>query len=132
MQRYFLSFLLLFFSLGLSAQNNEQFFSELNSAWQAGNVKSLAVLFDEEVDFSHQGKERRFSRVEIEGALNQFFSGTVPKSFVLKHKGSSHHGQLYIIGQLETSTGGRYKIVCRAKAVRAAYRIFRLDVDPIG
>lgn len=128
--RKLLPVLLLFLlPLGLSAQNNEQFYSDLSRAWQAGNVKSLSVMLDDQVDFSREGKEGRFSRRQLEGELNHLFSASRPRNFTLKHKGSSQDGQIYLIGQLETHSGSRYKIVCRARPVHTAYRIIRLDVD---
>lgn len=114
--------------LGASAQSNEQFYADLSQAWQAGNAHSLALLLDEQVDFSQNGKEGRLSKQQVKGQLNHFFNTYQPAVFTLKHKGSSQDGQLYLIGQLETNSGSRYKIVCRAKSVRTAYRIIRLDV----
>ena len=129
MQKILHIFLLCLLPLGVSAQSNEQFYSDLSRAWQAGNVKSLGGMLDDEVDFSREGKEGRFNRRQIEGELNHLFSNSKPSNFTLKHKGSSHDGQIYLIGQLETASGNRYKIVCRAKPVYASFLIFRLDVD---
>lgn len=129
MHRILLYFLLCLLPLGASAQSNEQFYNDLQQAWQAGSVKSLGVMLDDEVDFSVEGKEGRLSRRQIEGKLNHFFTGSKPSNFTLKHKGSSQDGQVYLVGQLETAAGGRYKIMCRAKPVQSSFRIFRLDVD---
>lgn len=129
MQKNIYFFFLCFLPFGLSAQNNEQFYNDLSQAWKAGNVKSLAVMLHDEVEYSKDGKAGRLSRLEVEGELNTFFAGSRPLYFTLKHKGSSQDGQLYLIGQLETETGSQYRIICRAKTHQAAFRIFRLDVE---
>lgn len=129
MQKTIYFFFLCLLPLGVSAQSNEQFYDDLSLAWKAGNVKSLAVMLDDEVEYSRDGKAGRLSRLQVEGELNTFFAGSRPMHFTLKHKGSSQDGQLYLIGQLETEAGSRYKIICRAKTYKTAFRIFRLDVD---
>ena len=128
MKRIIYLLLLSCIPLGVSAQSNEQFYADLSQAWQAGNAQSLTLLLDEELDFSQNGKEGRLSKEQVEGQLSHFFSAYQPAIFTFKHKGSSQDGQLYLIGQLETNSGSRYKIVCRAKPVRTTYRIIRLDL----
>lgn len=129
MQKNIYFFFLFLLPLGVSAQSNEQFYKELSLAWKAGNVKSLAGMLHDEVEYSRDGKAARLSRLQVEGDLNTFFAGSRPMYFTLKHKGSSQDGQLYLIGQLETEAGSRYKIICRVKMHQAAFRIFRLNVE---
>ena len=113
----------------LQGQSNEHFYEQFSEAVRNGNVSLLSQLLDEEVDYQYLGKDKRFSRTETENNLRLFFATSTPLGFKFKHQGASADGQLYGIGQLETAEGKSYRIMCRARAVGAEYRIIRLDIE---
>ncbi len=74
-------------------------------AIRKGNASKLAVYFNSSIDLSIPGKEGSFSKAQAKQIVKEFFTKNKPKSFKIKHKGTSSDGSNYAIGMLVTNKG---------------------------
>ncbi|MFZ4400509.1 MAG: DUF4783 domain-containing protein [Bacteroidales bacterium] len=75
------------------------------NAIRKGNATELAVYFNSSIDLTVPGKEGSFSKAQAEQIVKDFFTKNTPKSFEIKHQGTSSDGSNYSIGTLVTNKG---------------------------
>jgi len=97
------------FVMPLAAQSFDGALKQMKTAISAGNYSSLSDLFSNSVDLTVKDTDGIFSKAQAKGVLKSFFENDKPKSFQLKHQGSSNDGTVYAIG-LYVSTKGSYRV----------------------
>jgi hypothetical protein len=108
--RKFLVFLFISaFILPLSAQSFDVALKQMKTAIHAGDYSSLSDLFSASVDLTVRDTDGIFSKAQAKGVLKSFFENDKPKSFQVKHQGSSNDGTVYAIG-LYISNKGSYRV----------------------
>ena len=70
----------------------------ITAAIKSGNSKELAKYFGPTVEVILPGSDGAFSRVQAEMIMKDFFTKSVPVSFVVNQKGNSAGGAQFIIG----------------------------------
>lgn len=74
-------------------------------AIRKGNVNDLSNYFNSTIDLSILGKEGSYSKAQATQIVKEFFTKYPPKTFEIKHQGSSSDGSNYVIGSLVTAKG---------------------------
>ena len=76
----------------------------ITSAIKAGNSKELAKYFGPTVEIILPGSDGAFSKAQAEMIMKDFFTKSVPVSFVVNQKGNSAGGAQFIIGTYKNKT----------------------------
>jgi len=127
--RKILIFLLLsIFATPLTAQPFEDAVSQMKKAFSAGNYSSLSNLFSDSVDLTVRDTDGIFSKTQAKGVLKNFFEKNQPKSFQIKHQGSSNDGTVYAIG-LYVSNMGSYRVYALFKEMAGSAKIVQLQIE---
>ena len=93
----------------LTAQSFDASLKQMKTAINAGDYSSLSDLFSASVDLTIRDTDGIFSKAQAKGVLKSFFENDKPKSFQVKHQGSSNDGTVYAIG-LYISNKGSYRV----------------------
>lgn len=120
--------LLSVFVLPLSGQTFDNAFKQMNEAISTGNFTSLSDLFTDSVDLTVRNTDGIFSKTQAKGVLKSFFENDKPKSFQVKHKGSSNDGTVYAIG-LYISEKGSYRVYALFKDKKGSAKIVQLQIE---
>lgn len=83
----------------------EDITKSIANAIRKGNATELAVYFNSSIDLTVLGKEGSYSKAQAEQIVKEFFAKNTPKSFEIKHQGTSSDGSYYAIGTLITNNG---------------------------
>lgn len=105
------------FVMPLAAQSFDGALKQMKSAISTGNYSSLSDLFSNSVDLTVKDTDGIFSKAQAKGVLKSFFENDKPKSFQIKHQGSSNDGTVYAIG-LYVSTKGSYRVYALFKSAK--------------
>lgn len=114
--------------LSLSGQSFDDAFKKMNTAISGGNYADLSDLFTESVDLTVRDTDGIFSKTQAKGVLKDFFDNDKPKSFQIKHKGSSNDGTVYAIG-LYISDKGSYRVYALFKDKQGKAKIVQLQIE---
>jgi hypothetical protein len=79
--------------------------AQVGEAIRKGDAAGLSALFMPQADVEVPGAEGSLNRVQSREALAKFFAQYPPKSFVVKHQGTSKLDDQYRIGELVTAKG---------------------------
>lgn len=79
--------------------------AQVGEAIRKGDAPGLAALFMPQADVELPGSEGSLNRDQSRDALAKFFAQNPPKSFVIKHQGTSKLDDQYRIGELVTTKG---------------------------
>ena len=108
--RKFLVILLIgIFTIPVTAQSLESTIKQMSEAIRTANYSGLSDLFSSTVDLTIKDTDGIFSKTQAKGVLKSFFENDKPKSFQIKHKGSSNDGTVYAIG-LYVSVDKTYRV----------------------
>jgi hypothetical protein len=112
----------------LVAQSFDVALKQMNTAISAGNFASLSDLFSDSVDLTVRNTDGVFSKTQAKGVLKSFFENDKPKSFQIKHQGSSNDGTVYAIG-LYVSNKGSYRVYALFKEKQGSAKIVQLQIE---
>jgi hypothetical protein len=98
------------------------------NAIRKGNATELAVYFNSSIDLTVPGKEGSFSKAQAEQIVKDFFTKNTPKSFEIKHQGTSADGSNYAIGSLVTNKGN-FRTYFLTKSISNKNYIQQLQFD---
>lgn len=77
---------------------------DVTIAIKAGNSKELAKYFGPTLELILPGSEGTFSKAQAEMIMKDFFTKSVPVSFVVNQKGNSAGGAQFIIGTYKSKS----------------------------
>ncbi|MCP4520268.1 MAG: DUF4783 domain-containing protein [Cytophagales bacterium] len=106
------------------AQN--EIFSELRLAIQAGDSEAISKYLDSKVDLKIESQEATYSSTQAKFVLKDFFQKYPSKGFSYIHKGESPGGAKYAIGSY-TCENITFRVYMKLKKVGSVYRIDTLD-----
>lgn len=102
--------------------------SEIATAIKSGNASSVSAYFHSSVDLTVPSGEGSYSKSQAELILKSFFTKNPPKSFAIKHQGSSNDGSLFAIGTY-LSGDTSYRTYFLVKKIGTAYLIHQLEFE---
>lgn len=108
-RKFLMVLLVSIFVMPLAAQSFDGALKQMKTAISAGDYSGLSDLFSASVDLTVRDTDGIFSKVQAKGVLKNFFENDKPKSFQIKHQGSSNDGTVYAIG-LFVSDKGSYRV----------------------
>jgi hypothetical protein len=76
----------------------------ITAAIKAGNSKELAKFFGQTVEVLLPGIEGAFSKAQAEMIMKDFFTKSLPVSFVVNQKGNSAGGTQFMIGTYKSKS----------------------------
>ncbi len=97
-------------------------------AIRKGNVNDLSNYFNSTIDLTIPGKEGSFSKAQASQIVKDFFTKYPPKTFEIKHQGSSSDGSNYTIGSLVTPKG-KFRTYYLIKNVSGKFFIQQLTFE---
>jgi len=115
-------------SMPLIAQDYESAFQQMKVAFNNGDYANISNLFSDSVDLTVNSTNGIFSKTQAKGILKNFFESDKPKSFQLKHQGSSNGGTMYVIG-LFISQKGSYRVYALYRNIQGSPKIVQLQID---
>jgi hypothetical protein len=119
----------MFFIFHLFAKTNDaDIVRSIAEAIRKGNATELSQYFYNTIDISVQDKEGTFSKAQAEQILKDFFSKNTPKSFEIKHQGTSSDGSNYIIGNLITQRGN-FRVYFLIKNISGKQYLQQLQIE---
>jgi len=124
----FLVFLIGLLSSPLAAQSFDSAIEQVKTSFNKGDFSNLSNLFSESVDLTVLNTEGIFSNAQAKGVLKTFFENDKPKSFQVKHQGSSNDGTRYAIG-LYVSSKGSYRVYVLLKNKQENVKIVQLQIE---
>ncbi|MDA3904866.1 MAG: DUF4783 domain-containing protein [Bacteroidales bacterium] len=127
-RRILVVLLLSIFVIPLSAQSFDDAIKQMKTAISAGNYSVLSDLFSESVDLTVRDTDGIYSKTQAKGVLKAFFENDKPKSFQIKHNGSSNDGTVYAIG-LFVSIKGSYRVYALFKEMAGKAKIVQLQIE---
>ena len=98
--RYLATLSLLLLSLGAFTQTDIT--DKISDAFAKGDAAAIVSHFQSEVDMTVLDEENVYSPAEAQEVLEQFFADHPPRSFKVKHEGTSKLNDQYRIGDLTT------------------------------
>ncbi|MCX6230582.1 MAG: DUF4783 domain-containing protein [Bacteroidetes bacterium] len=99
-------------------------------AIRKGNASELSAYFNASIDLTVPGKEGSFSKAQAEQIVKEFFAKNTPKSFEIKHQGTSSDGSNYAIGTLVTNKGNfRCYFLVKTIANKSYIQQLQFDTD---
>jgi hypothetical protein len=126
MKRYLILFYLVLLSLGAFSQEKEA--GIIADYFKTGDVSGITSYFPSSIDMTIVDTEDVFSKVQASQILTQFFKTNEPKTFSVKHSGSSKGGDYYQIGTLTTNKG-TYRVTFFLKKDKSRVVIKRLKIE---
>lgn len=112
----------------LSAQSFDNTIQQMKTAISVGNYENLSNLFTDSVDLTIKDTDGIFSKTQAKGVLKSFFENDKPKTFQIKHQGSSNDGTVYAIG-LYVSEKGSYRVYALFKNKQGSAKIVQLQIE---
>ena len=112
----------------LSSQSFDSAFEQMKNAISEGNHTNLANLFSDSVDLTLGDTEGIYSKTQAKGVLKNFFEKDSPKSFQIKHQGSSNDGTVYAIG-LYISENESFRVYVLFKEKQGDAKIVQLQIE---
>src|SRR5690554_5730319 len=100
--------------------------NNVKTAMKAGSSKELTKYFNEVVEMVIDGDPADYSKTQAEFVLKDFFKKYPPADFQYIHQGASKEGIRYAIGKY-TYDGGSFRVLLRAKEIKANYRVYSID-----
>lgn len=91
-------FILFLFAVPVISAQEEDYGANLANLINKSDAKELAQLFNNTIQLVLPAEEGRFSRVQAEFILKDFFIKYPPKSFNINHQGTSSADSQYYIG----------------------------------
>jgi len=125
-----------FFSLLLFALGTSVLFAQsdltgpVSDALAAGDATKLGSFFAGSVDLSLPGMEDVVPADQAKKYVEKFFAQNPPKSFSIKHRGTSKTNDHYRIGELQTAKGEfRVTFFMKKEGDRMVVNQFRIEPD---
>lgn len=126
---FFIILIISLFILPLSAQQAfNKAFSQMKTAINKADYAALSELFSESIDLTVLETDGIYSKAQAKGVIKNFFQADKPKSFLIKHQGSSNDGTVYAIG-LYVSTKGSYRVYALFKEKQGMAKIVQLQIE---
>ena len=101
---------------------------KINNAIKNADAAMLSNHMANTIELSLPGNEGNFSKKQATILLQSFFKDNPPKSFKVKHKGTSNDDSVYCICEYETSVGiFRTYYLCSAQ--NGALKLFQLTFN---
>ena len=97
-------------------------------ALSKGDAAGIGKYLVSSVDVAILDDEDMYPRDQVVAKLNQFFQKNTPKSFEIKHQGTSKLDDHYRIGDLNTSTG-MFRVTFFMKKTGATMEIKQLRIE---
>ena len=119
-------FLLLFTPVMITAPFSLE---KIANAISNGDAKTLASLFDEDIEMTVLDEINLYSKTEGQSAVKDFFTKNPPKKYTQVHQGASQGaGGQYCIGVLET-TAQKYRVMIYLEKVGETFLIKELKFE---
>ena len=99
---------------------------QIVSGLKAGDSKTVAGFFNENVEMVVLDRENVCSQAQGEQILKDFFSKNKPTDFKITHQGGSDAP--YAIGKMQTSTAS-FRIYFLMKSIGGSYKIVQLRIE---
>ncbi len=90
------------FSVPVITAQDEDYGAKISNLINKSNTKELAQYFNSTIQLVLPGDEGRYSRVQAEFIIKDFFNNYPPKSFNINHQGLSSDGSEYYIGDYKS------------------------------
>lgn len=124
--KFLLGLLFVAFTLNVTGQDSSE---KVRIAMKNGDAKTLAEMFDSQVDLALEDIDDVFSRSQAEQILKKFFERAKPTGFSIVHEGKSRQDIEYKIGELSTKGGGTYRVTINMKTVSGKTYIHQLRIE---
>ncbi len=85
-------------------------YDEVNAAFSAGSTEKLSALLSSNVDLTLLTSEGKYSKVQAQQIIKNFFAQHPPAFFKIQHQGSSKDGSMYGIGLYKDNKGEAFRI----------------------
>lgn len=126
------TFFCFFFSLvSLVSEAQADITPKVSEALKTGNAQALAEMCAAQVELGIGGQDDTYPRDEVKALLVKFFSSNVPRSFTMRHEGTSKLNDQYRIGELVTS-GGTYRVTFFIRKAGTQMLISQLKIEAPG
>jgi hypothetical protein len=109
-------------------QASAEFSKKITEAIRKGNSSELSSYFASTIDLTVPGKEGSFSKAQAEQIVKDFFTQNPPKSFTIKHNGSSNDGSQYSVGTYITAKSA-YRSYFLIKNVSGKFYLLQLQFE---
>ncbi len=116
------------FLMPLFAQSLDDAVKQMKSAIATGNYSTLSNLFSDSVDLTIRDTDGIYSKTQAKGVLKSFFENEKPKSFQVKHQGSSNDGTIYAIGSF-VSVNRSYRVYALFKEQQGNTKIVQFQIE---
>jgi len=120
--------LLSILAIPVSAQSFDKAIQQMKTAFSSGNYVTLSDLFSDSVDLTVLETDGIFSKTQAKGVLKNFFEKEKPKSFQIKHQGSSNDGTVYAIS-LYVSDKHSHRVYALFKSSQGNAKIVQLQIE---
>ncbi|MBN2237125.1 MAG: DUF4783 domain-containing protein [Bacteroidales bacterium] len=127
-KKIIIAFVLSLFMIPVMGQSVDEAFQIMKGAFNKGDYTSLSNLFADSIDLTVLTTEGIYSKTQAKGILKDFFSTEKPKSFQIKHQGSSNDGTVYAIG-LFVSTNKSCRVYALFKEKQGIAKIVQLQIE---
>ena len=85
--------------------------SHIVAGFNSNDAQALALLCDEEVQFTHGETDDFFTKENVQSYFKEFFIALPTKEFSVVHSGSNKGGTgYYLIGDLQTTNGKKMRV----------------------
>ncbi len=105
-----------------------EFSKKITEAIRKGSSSELSSYFASTIDLTVPGKEGSFSKAQAEQIVKDFFAQNQPKSFTIKHNGSSNDGSQYSVGTYVTAKN-TYRSYFLIKNVSGKFYLLQLQFE---
>lgn len=112
----------------LFAQSLDDAVKQMKSAIAKGDYSTLSNLFSDSVDLTLGDTDGIYSKTQAKGVLKSFFEREKPKSFQLKHQGSSNDGTIYAIGTF-VSINRSYRVYALFKEKQGNTKVVQFQIE---
>ncbi|MBK8846926.1 MAG: DUF4783 domain-containing protein [Bacteroidetes bacterium] len=119
---------LLLFSVSISAVKADVY-SDIAEAIRNGDAKEIAKFFENNVNLTILGQEDIYSKAQAEQLLNNFFNKNTPRTFTLVHQGGPESAGKFVIGNLVTSDGKKYRVTIHVKKMAGEEVLQELRIE---
>lgn len=124
--KFLLATILVSMAFALTAQGDIT--PQVSDAMSKGDAAATGSLLVSSVDLTILDDEDMYPRDQVVRRLSQFFQQNSPRSFTIKHQGTSKLDDHYRIGDLTTSTGV-YRVTFFMKRSGSSMEIKQLRIE---